>query len=280
MVEMMAIMQLHRGPLAKLQGAGLAHLSKQTQVLGQHWKSYVQRTSCQQYLQIDNTRVQYRHGDQRDNTAPPGDSDAVSTRAGAGATGASVQSLLDTSQSQVCNASSVSHNPYTAIALTTAGGNNCGSHHRFSGSCLASSATCWAARAQTAAVGCRSAACTAPGYQGCRRRADAAITAQAHIIWEVRPLLPKLGCLASQDIAGNLLFLNCMCLLDCRQKLAFLLRCRLATADVQLEHASISRQHALLCFRPNGTAVLMDLDSAHGTFVGSERLAKVPQSNY
>ena len=56
---------------------------------------------------------------------------------------------------------------------------------------------------------------------------------------------------------------------------AALLTCRLATADAQLEHASISRQHALLCFREDGSAVLMDLDSAHGTYVGSERLAKV-----
>lgn len=56
---------------------------------------------------------------------------------------------------------------------------------------------------------------------------------------------------------------------------SILLTCRLATADAQLEHASISRQHALLCFREDGSAVLMDLDSAHGTFVGSERLAKV-----
>lgn len=54
-----------------------------------------------------------------------------------------------------------------------------------------------------------------------------------------------------------------------------LLSRRLATADVQLDHASISRQHALLCFRPSGAAVLMDLDSAHGTLVGSERLVKV-----
>ena len=54
--------------------------------------------------------------------------------------------------------------------------------------------------------------------------------------------------------------------------------CRLVTADAQLEHASISRQHALLCFRDDGAAVLMDLDSAHGTFVGSERLAKVLQA--
>lgn len=44
---------------------------------------------------------------------------------------------------------------------------------------------------------------------------------------------------------------------------------------MQLEHASISRQHAVLCFRAGGQAVLMDLASAHGTFVGSERLAKV-----
>lgn len=51
--------------------------------------------------------------------------------------------------------------------------------------------------------------------------------------------------------------------------------CRLATADVQLDHASISRQHAMLCFRPDGTAVLMDLDSAHGSFVGGDRLTKV-----
>lgn len=56
-------------------------------------------------------------------------------------------------------------------------------------------------------------------------------------------------------------------------KLAVLIG-RLDTADLQLEHASTSRQHAVICFRPDGTAVVMDLNSAHGTFLDGKRMPK------
>lgn len=56
-------------------------------------------------------------------------------------------------------------------------------------------------------------------------------------------------------------------------KLAVLIG-RQESADLQLEHASISRQHAVLCFRPDGAAVIMDLNSAHGTFLGGRRMPK------
>jgi len=59
---------------------------------------------------------------------------------------------------------------------------------------------------------------------------------------------------------------------------------RLPQNDVVLDHASISRQHAALCFQakqpPHGLqAVVMDLGSAHGTFVQGARLAKVSSSS-
>jgi len=55
---------------------------------------------------------------------------------------------------------------------------------------------------------------------------------------------------------------------------------RLPQNDVVLDHASISRQHAALCFRAKQPqqalqGVLMDLGSAHGTFVQGARLARV-----
>eukprot|EP00775_Hariotina_reticulata_P011872 gene11872-12016_t len=54
---------------------------------------------------------------------------------------------------------------------------------------------------------------------------------------------------------------------------------RLPQNDVVLDHASISRQHAALCFQTQEPqqglqAILMDLGSAHGTFVDGARLVK------
>lgn len=51
---------------------------------------------------------------------------------------------------------------------------------------------------------------------------------------------------------------------------------RHVSVDVQLEHASISRHHALLCFKAgSGTVCVMDLGSAHGTYVAGKRCQRV-----
>ena len=48
------------------------------------------------------------------------------------------------------------------------------------------------------------------------------------------------------------------------------------TADVQLEHASISRFHAMVCFRAtDGAVCVVDLGSAHGTFVAGRPCKRV-----
>jgi len=48
------------------------------------------------------------------------------------------------------------------------------------------------------------------------------------------------------------------------------------TADVQLEHASISRFHAMVCFRAtDGAVCVMDMSSAHGTVVNGRPCKQV-----
>ena len=52
--------------------------------------------------------------------------------------------------------------------------------------------------------------------------------------------------------------------------------CRSADADVVLDHASISRQHATLCYQVDGNKWLVtDQGSAHGTFVNGKQVLKV-----
>ncbi|XP_059437653.1 protein phosphatase 1 regulatory inhibitor subunit PPP1R8 homolog [Corylus avellana] len=46
------------------------------------------------------------------------------------------------------------------------------------------------------------------------------------------------------------------------------------TCDFVLEHNSVSRQHAAVIPHKNGSIYVMDLGSAHGTFVANERLTK------
>lgn len=51
---------------------------------------------------------------------------------------------------------------------------------------------------------------------------------------------------------------------------------RSPAADILLEHPSSSRQHAAVCYRQSTTQwVVLDLNSAHGTFVNGQRLQKV-----
>ena len=55
-----------------------------------------------------------------------------------------------------------------------------------------------------------------------------------------------------------------------------LYRGRSPAADVVLDHPSISRQHAAVCYqRSSGAWMLLDLDSAHGTFLGDAQVSKV-----
>ncbi|XP_021721272.1 uncharacterized protein LOC110688822 [Chenopodium quinoa] len=49
---------------------------------------------------------------------------------------------------------------------------------------------------------------------------------------------------------------------------------QLHTCDFVLDHQSVSRQHAAVVPHKNGSVYVMDLGSAHGTFVASERLTK------
>ncbi|GFZ03359.1 SMAD/FHA domain-containing protein [Actinidia rufa] len=46
------------------------------------------------------------------------------------------------------------------------------------------------------------------------------------------------------------------------------------TCDFVLDHQSVSRQHAAVIPHKNGSIYVIDLGSAHGTFVANERLAK------
>lgn len=46
------------------------------------------------------------------------------------------------------------------------------------------------------------------------------------------------------------------------------------TCDFVLDHQSISRQHAVVVPHKNGSIFVIDLGSAHGTFVANERLSK------
>ncbi|KAI8593557.1 hypothetical protein BDZ88DRAFT_492823 [Geranomyces variabilis] len=55
---------------------------------------------------------------------------------------------------------------------------------------------------------------------------------------------------------------------------AFLLAGRLPICDFELEHASISRYHAVIQFKLDGSAYLYDLDSTHGTFLNKVQIPK------
>ncbi|KAI9479616.1 SMAD/FHA domain-containing protein [Zychaea mexicana] len=48
---------------------------------------------------------------------------------------------------------------------------------------------------------------------------------------------------------------------------------RLPLCDIQMEHPSISRYHAVIQFNHDGNAFIYDLDSAHGTRVNKQRIA-------
>jgi len=47
---------------------------------------------------------------------------------------------------------------------------------------------------------------------------------------------------------------------------------RQPTCDIVLEHGSLSREHAVLQFRSNGSLYVFDLASTHGTFLNKQRL--------
>ncbi|GBG80974.1 hypothetical protein CBR_g31530 [Chara braunii] len=47
-----------------------------------------------------------------------------------------------------------------------------------------------------------------------------------------------------------------------------------AMCDIILDHPSVSRQHAVIVHHKSGSVYVIDLGSAHGTFVSNERLAK------
>ncbi|XP_071713852.1 protein phosphatase 1 regulatory inhibitor subunit PPP1R8 homolog [Rutidosis leptorrhynchoides] len=49
---------------------------------------------------------------------------------------------------------------------------------------------------------------------------------------------------------------------------------QLQTCDFVLDHQSVSRQHAAVVPHKNGSVYVIDLGSAHGTFVANERLSK------
>lgn len=54
---------------------------------------------------------------------------------------------------------------------------------------------------------------------------------------------------------------------------AFFIAGRLPESDLVLEHASASRQHAAIVHHRSGAVYLIDLGSAHGTFLNGERLS-------
>lgn len=56
-------------------------------------------------------------------------------------------------------------------------------------------------------------------------------------------------------------------------KKPFYLVGRAPVCDIQLEHPSISRQHAVIQYRKTGEAYLYDLGSAHGSFLGKKKVA-------
>ncbi|KAI9275536.1 SMAD/FHA domain-containing protein [Phascolomyces articulosus] len=48
---------------------------------------------------------------------------------------------------------------------------------------------------------------------------------------------------------------------------------RLPLCDIQMEHPSVSRYHAVIQFKNDGKAFIYDLDSAHGTRVNKQRIS-------
>ena len=59
------------------------------------------------------------------------------------------------------------------------------------------------------------------------------------------------------------------------------LSCRSPTADVVLDHPSLSRQHAAVCYnRLSREWVVLDLDSAHGTKADGRPAPKVSISQH
>ncbi|CAI2171355.1 19101_t:CDS:10 [Funneliformis geosporum] len=52
----------------------------------------------------------------------------------------------------------------------------------------------------------------------------------------------------------------------------FLVLGRLPVCDIQMEHPSISRYHAIIQFNDKGEIFLYDLDSAHGTIINKQRI--------
>lgn len=47
---------------------------------------------------------------------------------------------------------------------------------------------------------------------------------------------------------------------------------RAPICDIELDHPTVSRQHAVIQYRKNGDAYLFDLGSTHGTFIGKKKL--------
>ncbi|KAJ3052047.1 Kanadaptin [Rhizophlyctis rosea] len=54
----------------------------------------------------------------------------------------------------------------------------------------------------------------------------------------------------------------------------FIVAGRLPVCDIELEHASISRYHAIVQFKNDGSAHIFDLGSTHGTFINKAQLPK------